>query len=180
MKKVQKNHGFALVETLIVSAFVVSIFMLLYTNLVPMIGEYEKRENYDTVDNTYKSYFIKRLIENDSTFKCNETPTKIYDKATGCSGSFTRSDDYCNSLLSILNVDKIYITTYKGFNKTVNDDSTVNEYLNSMSGYTKSNNNTTNCRIIVKYEVKVDKEEESADARKAKDKYQFSTIGVNK
>lgn len=69
MKKITKlnNHGFVLAETLIVSVFLVAIFTMIYTNFYPIIGEYEKRENYDDIDGEYAAYWIKKLIE-DSNF----------------------------------------------------------------------------------------------------------------
>lgn len=62
MLKLNKK-GFALVETLIVSVFVMTIFSLLFTNFFPMIGEYERREGYDDIDSIYKTYLIKTMLE---------------------------------------------------------------------------------------------------------------------
>ena len=49
MKKNNKN-GFVLVETLIVVVFVAAIFSIMFLNFYPLIGEYERRENYDDVE----------------------------------------------------------------------------------------------------------------------------------
>ena len=54
MHKLNKK-GFALVETLIVSVFVMTIFSLIFTNFFPMMGEYERREGYDDIDSIYKT-----------------------------------------------------------------------------------------------------------------------------
>jgi len=40
-----KNKGFVLVETVVVSAFVLLIFVLVFRNGVPMMEEYKKLEN---------------------------------------------------------------------------------------------------------------------------------------
>ena len=67
MKKDKLNNGgFVLVETLIVSVFILSIFAILYNNFYPLIGEYEKREVYDDIDAKYATYWIKRVIQHDS------------------------------------------------------------------------------------------------------------------
>ena len=65
MKEITRlnNHGFVLAETLIVSVFLVAIFTMIYVNFYPIIGEYEKRENYDDIDGEYAAYWIKKLIE---------------------------------------------------------------------------------------------------------------------
>ena len=64
MKKLN-NKGFILAETLIVSLFLLLMFTMIYTNYFPIIGEYEKRENYDDVDGKYVAYWIKKLIESE-------------------------------------------------------------------------------------------------------------------
>ena len=65
MKKIN-NKGFILAETLVVSVFLMVIFAMIYANFYPVIGEYEKRENYDDVDGKYAAYWIKRMIESDA------------------------------------------------------------------------------------------------------------------
>ena len=65
MKKLN-NSGFILAETLVVTVFLMVIFTMLYTNYYPLIGEYQKRENYDDVDGKYVAYWMKKLIEDGS------------------------------------------------------------------------------------------------------------------
>ena len=62
MLKLNKK-GFALVETLIVSVIVMTLFTILYTNFYPMIGEYNRRENYDDVDSIYNTNLIRSFLE---------------------------------------------------------------------------------------------------------------------
>ena len=57
-KKVNKK-GFMLVETLIVSVFVMGIFSLLYANFFPLVGEYERYKNYNTVEATYIAHWLE-------------------------------------------------------------------------------------------------------------------------
>ena len=65
MKKLN-NKGFILAETLVVTVFLMVIFTMLYTNYYPLMGEYQKRENYDDVDGKYVAYWMKKLIEDAS------------------------------------------------------------------------------------------------------------------
>lgn len=140
MKKIN-NKGFALVETLIVTAFVVGIFSVMYANFYPMMGEYEKRENYDDISSIYKANLFKKLIEeyvkkqtekskelpdiikkNNNTYQnCKEVdlPPDPYDprphKTTVCEPV---TNDYTQieidkSLFSNLNDDKIYRDYYE-------------------------------------------------------------------
>lgn len=82
MKKIN-NKGFALVETLIVTAFVVGIFSVMYANFYPMMGEYEKRENYDDISSIYKANLFKRLIEKYKTVEGNGISDNILYVTTG-------------------------------------------------------------------------------------------------
>lgn len=68
MKKMKKlnQKGFILSETLVVSVFLMVMFTMIYTNFYPLIGEYEKRENYDDADGKYAAYWIKKIIESDA------------------------------------------------------------------------------------------------------------------
>ncbi len=62
MKKLS-NKGFVLAETLIVTVFLMVLFTMVYSNFYPLIGEYEKRENYDDIDSKYAVFWIKKLVE---------------------------------------------------------------------------------------------------------------------
>ena len=52
MKKIN-SKGFVLAETLVVTVFLMVIFGMIYSNFYPLMGEYEKRENYNDVDSIY-------------------------------------------------------------------------------------------------------------------------------
>ena len=60
--KMLNKKGFVLVETLIVTAFVVTLFIIVYQNVIPYIGEYEKMSSYDDVDSVYASNLMKQVI----------------------------------------------------------------------------------------------------------------------
>ncbi len=67
MKKFN-NRGFILVETVVVSVFVLTIFVLLYQNSIPMVGEYENRIRYDDIDSVYAIGVIRRLLISDPNY----------------------------------------------------------------------------------------------------------------
>jgi len=76
------NKGFVLAETLVVTVFLMVIFTMIYSYFYPLIGEYEKRENYDDVDSTYAIYWIKRIVE-DSSYKIGSSGKKEYFRDKG-------------------------------------------------------------------------------------------------
>lgn len=133
MKK-NNNHGFVLAETLVVSVFLLVIFGMLYSNFYPLIGEYEKRENYDDVDSKYAIYWIKKMIEDGTynpTGKISYYNNIRYFMRFECSDITDQSKrDICINLVDEFEVDgcdkgdkcEIFITPYTivNFKETVN------------------------------------------------------------
>lgn len=80
MKK--KNAGFVLVETLIVSVFIMALFTYLYTKIIPLSGEFEKRQYYDDLDTTYVLFHTRKLLKETNfsfpTYQCY-TPSDFPD-----------------------------------------------------------------------------------------------------
>lgn len=99
MKKFD-NKGFALVETLIVSVFVVSLFLIVFNNFYPLMSEYEKREVYDDVDGVYAAYWIKRLVEN-SSYSLSELSSYVYgiEKDGKTKSGWSVAADTCKTFL---------------------------------------------------------------------------------
>lgn len=180
------NKGFALVETLIVSVFVMSIFSLMYTNFFPMIGEYEKREKYDDIDSVYNTFLIKRMLEDVSamtgyynTAKNGVLTGGFYKIDDKCNYLFSSSDKktYCRDLLKKLDVENVYLAQYNLTSMKNNKASLNNymiDYLDSLPNYTKDSNGYT-YRIVVQYKHTIDKESD----KDAYIEYSFSTMGVD-
>lgn len=155
MKKIDKlnNKGFVLVETLIVAVAVAAIFSLVFKHFFPLMGEYERREDYDDIDSKYGTYWIKRLIQSDmynfakgpnadgkniynngySVFSCQNLidPLKqkmcnqiLIDLEVSCDDNTTNDKiEKCDGIRN----PHIYITPYqlRGAPKDVVDDSKV-------------------------------------------------------
>lgn len=139
MKKVKLNNkGFMLVETLIVTVFIMSIFSIIYAQFYPIMAEYERREVYDDVDGKYGVYWFKKIIQStDVSFGDAGVPGTIANNiATNSYHRFDCNTDIkddittrnlCNNLINHLQVAKrndngdevdngkpcIYITNFK-------------------------------------------------------------------
>ncbi len=121
MRKLNRS-GFVLVETLVVSVFVMVILSIMYTNFYPLMGEYEKREVYDDIDGKYAAYWFKRIIQSDSfsfTAAMNNAIANQKYYQFRCSDiSDLSSQNLCNSLITKFNVSTdggtphIYLITY--------------------------------------------------------------------
>lgn len=71
MKK--KNKGFILIELLIVAVFTASLFTFLYVNVLPIMGDYEQKEKYDTIDTKYVLYELrKEILTYENTGDCSD------------------------------------------------------------------------------------------------------------
>ena len=178
MKKMN-NKGFALVETLIVSAFVMGIFSLMFTNFYPMIGEYEKRENYDDIDSVYKTYYLKNKIEQCFCHTPNNVINNVFPQSYITSLVKNKDDchDSLNAMANKFKVNKIILTNYNISdikNSISISDSYFKDYVSSLPDFT-SNPKGLKYRIIVEYQVDVNLE--SGNGKKTI--YRFSTIGVN-
>lgn len=141
MNKFINNKGFVLVETLIVSVFVVSVFTFLYINVLPLIGSYEEETNYDSIDTKY----IGNLVKNNLKYNLNSDYNRniieamektlnsgaLYIEISDCDKKITFTDDngttreepifgvssnetyaICKELYSLANIEYIYITRY--------------------------------------------------------------------
>lgn len=72
MKRILNNHGFAMAETLIAAVIVISIFALLYNLIYPLTGNYKATQNYDDLDTKYIAFYIREMMETDSSFKVGD------------------------------------------------------------------------------------------------------------
>lgn len=146
MKKFD-NKGFALVETLIVSVFVVSLFLIVFNNFYPLMSEYEKREVYDDIDGVYAAYWIKRLVE-DSSLSIDELSNYKKDDLTP-----NDCDDFVDSSQKLICqkiVDAYGIQSdYSGqdiIHKTINQngiyivDYNISRFKQMVNGVVPSNN----------------------------------------
>ncbi len=160
--KIVNKNGFILVETLIVGVFIVGIFSLLYTNFFPLIGEYERYKDYDTVESTYIAHWARIIALKglpDSSY--NTARTNGYLDISNCS-LYANSDGVssCSAFVIMNNISKIYLTPYStvSFKNFVKDNNSFSrsfrEYISYLPTYSKNNSKTPTTgyyRIIVEY-----------------------------
>ena len=155
------KRGFMLLETLIVSIFVMIIFAMLYTNLFPLLGEYERYRTYDSVEGTYIAHWARKIVLNgldDWLFSTannngyvNISDCKLYTK--------NEMDSWCANFKRTNKVSKIYLTTYstQKFKNHVNSTSYQRDfkdyasYIPTYSRNTTKINNGKYYHVIVEY-----------------------------
>lgn len=96
------NKGFILVETLVVTIFVMFIFTLLYNNAVPLLGTYNTLSYYNDIDVTYDLYHIKKMLLKDSNYS-----NIIENNYKVITCDLLDDQNYCNYLYEFLNIDEV-------------------------------------------------------------------------
>lgn len=129
------NKGFILVETLIVTVFVVTLFIFVYRATLPSIGEYEQQNYYDDIDSVYYSNLFKQMITRYANIDYIDdflTENTYMDVSDCTDSNIYSNNNYCQLLknkLSIRDDDKILLTKYniKDFKEEVK----ANDYFDS-------------------------------------------------
>ena len=163
MKK--NNQGFVLVETLVVTVFVMAVFSVIYINFYPIAGEYERREFYDDIDSKYGAYWMKRFIQGNSYnfFGSNSPSTRIenntYEIFECSSLSDAQDVALCNEMRNRLDISKVVITKYRltEFKNTIQSNPNIigdnfSSYIEYLPEYTTASLNGANYRVLVQYE----------------------------
>lgn len=136
---------------------------MLYTNMFPLVGEYQKYKNYDSVEATYIAHWARKLALRglDSSSFTSARSTGYLD-ITNCSlyNKSGKEDTFswCQLYEKTNNVTKIYLTPYSvsTFKTTVKNSSSyqrpLKEYVKYMPTYKNNTSKSSYYRVIVEYE----------------------------
>lgn len=189
--KLLNKKGFILIETLIVTLFVVSLFILVYQNLVPAIGEYEKISSYDDIDSVYASGVFRKVLLDygDMNYIDNHLENETYLNVSDCNNTnIYKNVEYCKKIkraLQITDEDYIFITKYniEEFKKQVKQNeffdsgklSNFKSYLatttNTETFFDEEENNTT----VGKYRLFITRTVTNADQTTS---LKYANIGI--
>ena len=163
VKKRLNNRGFLLVETLIVSVFIMSVFALLYTNFFPLVGEYNRYRTYDTIESVYVAHWARKIALRGLPDSVYQTAKNVgYVDVSDCSlYSKSESITLCNAFKNVNQVSKIYLTSYStvSFKNYVENTNSFardfREYITYLPRYVNNTSKTPNqgyYRVIVEYQ----------------------------
>lgn len=153
MKRKLNKKGFAMVETLITAVSVIAILSVLYNLVLPLIGNYKANEKYEDLDTKYVAFYIKEMIETDTSnpnlanatfsktcnYNCIPFRTSTYKCETDSNGvCITNSDGTFNyeKVENIFTTDEHYSNRNDLCNKldstkdTKNNQYFCNQYIN--------------------------------------------------
>jgi hypothetical protein len=116
MKK--NSKGFLLLETMLVSTFVISTLVFLYIQFVNLKNSYDTSFTYNTIPGLYATKNIKDYIKDNNYSTIKKDVNKdtnnliyIYNDNTCNTKYFNDTLDYCNELMKKLNVKKVIMTS---------------------------------------------------------------------
>lgn len=143
----RKNNGFVLMETIIVVSILSLSLLLLYSSYESMVNKCHEQNTYDTTETIYKTYLIKKYINNISNY-FNSSECGI----VGVGNSKICNIDTNSPLIDLKNVfgaEKVYYFEANDLNNKDNNflkefDATTIDYINSLG--TQINN-----IMVVKY-----------------------------
>lgn len=117
MKK--NNKGFTLIETLVVSSFIVGILIFLFSQFSKLKTSYEASFEYNTIPALYKAKNINRYINTSGSSILRsfvDTNPNGFVDITACPESYLDKTDFCIELLDRLGAVSVVVvkeSTYK-------------------------------------------------------------------
>lgn len=153
-----KNNikGFILIETLIVSVFILTTLVFLFVQFQKIDTNYNRTFKYNTTDNLYAIYNIKQyLVENG----LNTLSTALivnnykYIDITNCPSAYLTNTNYCLSLYATLKIKTIIFTKQDITTLIADLDniSAITEDTKDFVRYIQFNNETAKYRLIVEF-----------------------------
>lgn len=122
MKK--NNKGFMLTELMVVSVAILVLFIAVYSNFYPSVGEYENRLYYNNIDTEYALFYtrvmyLKYLKENTATKNnlftnvLNNNYVTLIENGS-CNSSYFSNEflNKCNINAKKFNIKTLILTSY--------------------------------------------------------------------
>lgn len=127
MIKMNKK-GFVLTETLMVTVFVVAIFVFIYSSVIPLIGKYrDMAMREQNIDIAYKLYHIRKMLLVD-----NNKDAIISNNVIRITCDNLNKVDYCRNLMQALDLSNYELYFTKSIKNNLNDSKfsqEVKEYI---------------------------------------------------
>lgn len=152
----KNKKGFTLVEVLVVSIFIITTLVFLFTQFINLKKSYDNILVYNTVDGLYGTKNINDYLNTSNLMMkdiINTVDKNDYIDISDCSKSPLIYENFCNSLYNSLDVKKVIVThedlvEFKKVLKNNNDYSdNLKQYINktTVKGFENS------YRLIVEY-----------------------------
>ena len=148
MKKLS-SKGFMLTETLIVATMLVTVLLIMYVQFKTVIRSYQQSFKYNTVNNLYSLYNVKKYIEREKyNIMATRLNTSTYVDLSSCSNLYFNETSYCEQLLDSLNIEELYLVkeNVKEVKQNNNFSGEFNKFLNTIKS-----DKTSEYRLIASF-----------------------------
>lgn len=126
-----------LAETLAVTVVVMIIFIAIYSNFMPIQGEYERRINYNDVNSQYAAFYMRKLYLDKDLAISDKGYTVLFDSVSNeCNGLSGEEKDYCTKLAKELGIKEMIVTNYN-FSESFKDNyrGELEQYISYLPEY---------------------------------------------
>lgn len=155
MKK-SNQKGFLLVETLVVSIFILGSFVFLFVQFRNVNQSYQISFQYNAIDALYAAENLKKFYLNDNfdnMAQTYRTGKMKYADLTTCPSSMIKEVAYCQKLMEVLDVKTVLFTdSDTTYIKNVLDTSTIDPSLKKFIKYIKNDEEG----VLLKYRLIVE------------------------
>ena len=152
MKKI-KNKGFMLMETLVVSTFVVTTLTILFVQFQRINRNFDITFTYNTVNGLYATNNIHNFIKPDVPKIVEELDKSSvpYLDITSCP-TYITSQEYCKALMTSLKVKKVLFTKedITDLKENIKENTEIDQKLKDFIKYISDAKND-NYRLIVEF-----------------------------
>lgn len=149
------NKGFMLIETLLVSVFVVSTLIFVYIQFEKVRNSYQTSFEYNTMNGVYGANTISKYLKENGIENLNNTIKSgaAYVDITNCPGGYLSNTSFCHRLLTDLKVKKVFYTPsdVTEFKNKVGQSAISNKFKQFIRTI-KPKKSESGHRIIVEYE----------------------------
>ncbi len=160
MKK--KNRGFTLVETLVVSSFIIGVLVFLFAEFTKMKKSYDVSFEFNTIPALYKAKNIDRYLSStgqDILVNALENTKEGFLDITTCPSEYLTKTDYCKTLFNDLNVISVIAVKESALKNQLEEElknNTNGVYHEKLYQFVKSmsinNENYDGYRLIAEFE----------------------------
>ncbi len=160
MKK--NNRGFTLVETLVVSAFIIGVLVFLFAEFTQLKKSYDVSFEFNTIPALYKAKNIDRYLlstGNELVINALENSGEGFIDITTCPSEYVMKADYCKTLFSDLKVSTVFAVRESSLKTTFEDELKENKtgiYHEKLYQFVKNmsinNENYEGYRLVVEFE----------------------------
>lgn len=153
-------------ELLAVTVAILIVFMMIYTNFLPTLGELELRNQYNNIDSQYETFYTRvlylkmfdenQIIETSTLATIENSPNYITLVENGtCNATLftdvTGFNTNCNSLIEKFGIEELILTSYDLTDVKANYTGTkLKKYIKYLSSKTLNQDDINLYRLISK------------------------------